>query len=485
MFIKLLSAVILFSLSLVFAGPKEFYYKRYIERASLFSNDIHEMKKLVDLDSDLFVAPRLNPSTPEVTLYNGTFKQQINHEDQSDNRVFDQRYFVDTKYSEDKKSPVFLYICGEATCSPRYLNGAISEHAKKFNGILIALEHRYYGESQPFDSFTTDNLKYLTLLSALKDIAEFQKKFSAKNNLSGKWIVIGGSYAGSLAAYYRQKFPELAAGALASSGPVRAEANFDAYDKHVTQVVGEECADAMREVVKNVEDSFNTPEELQYIKIKFMAEEVKENNDFLYVIADIGAVAVQYGYHEEFCSKLLAGDPLEGYASFARKIFNTWQMTAINLIPQGAVSTDPKDYVDGFGMRQWFYQSCREYGYWQNAHSNPELSTRSSRINSAYHKNLCLRLFGITDDVQVEATNKIFYEPLLKGETKNIFYTNGSNDPWSVLSITEVPESNPDLSTYVIKEASHCDDLGRPTLMDSTDLKLSRSMFQKLVYEWL
>ena len=39
--------------------------------------------------------------------------------------------------------------------------------------LLMSLEHRYYGESQPFADWSTDNLKWLTAWEALADIALF------------------------------------------------------------------------------------------------------------------------------------------------------------------------------------------------------------------------------------------------------------------------------------------------------------------------
>ena len=42
-----------------------------------------------------------------------------------------------------------------------------------YNATLLTLEHRYYGASQPFGNWTTDNLKYLNTTEALADTAEF------------------------------------------------------------------------------------------------------------------------------------------------------------------------------------------------------------------------------------------------------------------------------------------------------------------------
>lgn len=43
----------------------------------------------------------------------------------------------------------------------------------KHGALLMSLEHRYYGDSQPFADHSTDNLQYLTSEQALADIANF------------------------------------------------------------------------------------------------------------------------------------------------------------------------------------------------------------------------------------------------------------------------------------------------------------------------
>lgn len=51
-------------------------------------------------------------------------------------------------YFDRETGPLFLYICGESTChgipESRTFTAAL---AKKFGGIVVALEHRFYGES--------------------------------------------------------------------------------------------------------------------------------------------------------------------------------------------------------------------------------------------------------------------------------------------------------------------------------------------------
>jgi hypothetical protein len=38
---------------------------------------------------------------------------------------------------------------------------------------MISIEHRYYGESQPFDDLSVESMKYLTSELALADLAYF------------------------------------------------------------------------------------------------------------------------------------------------------------------------------------------------------------------------------------------------------------------------------------------------------------------------
>lgn len=415
------------------------------------------------------------------------FQQLINHNDSSLG-TFSQRYYVDETYGPKHDSPVFFYICGESACTKRALNGAIRTYAQKFHAKLVALEHRYYGESIPFNNLSSKNLRFLTTEAALDDLAYFERHLKDEHNWTGKWVAFGGSYPGSLSAYYRLKFPSLVVGALASSAPVMAKEDFVEYDAHVTQVAGPVCANQMREVVHEVEASLHDEAKWLQIKNMFDASGVANPIDFLYLIADTGAAAVQYGMRDAFCTSLSANPtPLEGYAQFAKRLYQEMHVKAEDMTPQGAMSDNPKDYQDGLGMRQWYYQSCIEYGYWQNAHPNPAFSTRSSFINLAYHHHICERLFGIDHPADTTELNNTFYGPLMDSLVSNIYFTNGENDPWSTLSLAEKNgnATNPKLNYQLIQGAAHCDDLHNPSSLDSDALKSARKAMELLLAKWL
>ena len=447
--------------SMTFAGPLELFIQKHQEN----KQPLLASKSIKSLQFTQF----LDHNHPEL----GTFAQ---------------RYYVDETYGPKSNDPVLFYICGESACTPRALNGAIRTYAKNHHAKMIALEHRYYGESLPLNTFSTQDLRFLSTEAALDDLAYFQRQMIKDRNWTGTWIAFGGSYPGSLSAYYRLKFPYLVAGSLASSAPVMAKEDFYEYDAHVAKVAGPECAELMRSVVREVEATLNNEHQLTQMKHLFEATEVHDPVDFLYLIADTGAAAIQYGMRNSFCSALSSSEtPLIGYADFAKKLYKTMDVTAVEITAQGAMSENPEDYKKGVGMRQWYYQSCTEYGYWQNANPDTSLSTRSSLINLDYHRRICQRLFGLTKPADTAELNNTYYFPLMDDLVSNIYFTNGDNDPWSILSLSELNGNavNLKLTYHLIEGAAHCEDLHSPKSSDSESLTTARKIMDSLLEQWL
>lgn len=99
-----------------------------------------------------------------------------------------------------------------------------------------------------------ENLKYLSSEQALKDAASFIEFFKQKHQLTdNKWIVFGGGYSGSLAAWMRLKYSHHVKGAVASSAPVLAVADFKEYYGNVENYLGEKCTNPTREANREME----------------------------------------------------------------------------------------------------------------------------------------------------------------------------------------------------------------------------------------
>ena len=59
------------------------------------------------------------------------------------------------------------------------------------------------------------NLRYLNSEQALGDLGAFRQSMAKEFNLTdSKWIAFGGSYPGSLSAWFRLKYPHLVDGRL-------------------------------------------------------------------------------------------------------------------------------------------------------------------------------------------------------------------------------------------------------------------------------
>lgn len=103
------------------------------------------------------------------------FDQILDHFSYLPPQFWKQRYYVTDTYFDPKTGPVLLYLCGEGICNGVSDQSWTAQLAKDTKALILALEHRFYGESLPFraQSFTTDNLRLLNSKQALKDIAFF------------------------------------------------------------------------------------------------------------------------------------------------------------------------------------------------------------------------------------------------------------------------------------------------------------------------
>ena len=95
--------------------------------------------------------------------------------------------------------------------------------AQEHEGLLVGVEHRFYGNSFPTADTSVDSLQYLTSDQALADLARLLHDLMVDlDTINSKVITIGGSYSGNLAAWFRLKYPAISTGSIASSGPLTA-----------------------------------------------------------------------------------------------------------------------------------------------------------------------------------------------------------------------------------------------------------------------
>eukprot|EP00792_Barthelona_sp_PAP020_P004588 TRINITY_DN2223_c0_g2_i1.p1 TRINITY_DN2223_c0_g2~~TRINITY_DN2223_c0_g2_i1.p1 ORF type:complete len:470 (-),score=96.40 TRINITY_DN2223_c0_g2_i1:62-1450(-) len=414
-----------------------------------------------------------------------TFYQTTDHFDPLNDKKFSQRYCSNWSYFKtnyQNPSPIILYISGEApmranTC----LNGEKITLAKKFNGVIFSLEHRYYGESLPVDNFTLNSLKYLTSQQAQEDLVHFVSTMIVVYSLPRDTpvIIVGGSYAGAMSSWMRAKYPHLITMSWASSGPVHATENFYQYDSFIAKTAGENCSSALREVYKYIEtELYASDDRNKAVRTQFKGGEYIDTDPvrFLYIMADIAAFAIQYNYTEHLCPTITSKDAFNGFVEYSEWLFNFF-------------SQDCRDYdlyrpgVEVDNLKAWLWQSCNEFGFWQVAADD---GVRSKKIDITWHRKMCKDNFpNIPFNPHINYTNR-YYGSLYTGASKIVF-TNGDRDPWRALSLTELHkfEENNNIHSYLIHNSAHCGDLHDPKPDDNESMKSVRQSAENYMEQWL
>ena len=424
------------------------------------------------------------PVDPQSAISNATeeyFDQSVDHASPAAG-TFKQRYFVNSQYADGANSPVFFLICGEYSCERDVLIngiqvGAVDEYVKEFHAHLVILEHRYYGKSRPFADLSTEHLKFLTTDQAIEDMASFHEFVSCKLGLTGKWIAVGGSYAGNLAAYVRLKHPEFVAGALSSSGPVRAKIDFWEYDRHMTLALPVDCQVRAREMVAYFEGALQDANLMAELRKDYQVNTSATDLEFLDNVEGVLATAVQYGTKNDFCKAILADDPAAGWLAQAKS------QGVAGPLPD---MSDIHDFDDG--ARQWTYQTCVEYGYFQRANSNPSESLMPRRADLAYEFEPCQRFFGISAIPATEQLNHGYFEQLFWPATSGILFTNAQDDPWMELGITPMngqaylPSGS---AVYLYNTLAHHGDLKATTPDTPVSVLQAKGLFRMLAHQWL
>ncbi|EGI66772.1 PREDICTED: putative serine protease K12H4.7 [Acromyrmex echinatior] len=429
--------------------------------------------------------------------------QPLDHFNHRDNRTWSMRYKENSAFLK-KNGPILIMIGGEWEITNGFLQGGLMyELGVKYHGLMYYTEHRFYGQSRPTKDISTENLQYLNADQALADLAYFiDTKKKEKNLEKSIVIVVGGSYAGNMAAWARLKYPHLIQGALASSAPVRAKADFYEYYEVVTDALGKyskTCIESVKTAFASVEELLAMRAGPQKLKLLFKlchVPDVRSSSDlgyFMNTLSEIFAGVVQYNKIENsetgiaaLCNKMTAkhlGSPLQ---RLARIFSNQKKCNDVNynnfLKTYREISWDSPAATSI--MRQWYHQTCTEYGYYQTTNSNKSIFGKLFPLN--YFINLCTDLYGDYHnkkilDSHVRRTN-IMYGGKLP-DLRNVIFTNGNSDPWHPLSVLQ--DLNAFSPAIVINGSSHCRDLYSDVTTDPDNLKAARAKIRKIIGKWI
>ncbi|KAI9062583.1 hypothetical protein FKP32DRAFT_1573969 [Trametes sanguinea] len=408
--------------------------------------------------------------------------------------TFKNRYWVNDTYYKSG-GPVFLFDSGEQNAEPLlpyYLQeyhglSATMRLAKRYNGLAILWEHRYYGDSLPFpvnENTTAEQWQFLTTEQALEDVVYFANKFSltripldaqedALNSTESPstlhpsrtpWIWLGGSYPGVRGALMRVRNPETIFAVWASSAPVHAQVDMSAYYKAAERSLTRNCSADWVAVTRFVDDTLRngTSEQVEDLKYRLLSARSEVTRELAANASDVSAAGVlmdplsfyqashipYYGFDASvlpFCNVLetrnSTNTPFEtGLASnlgieAALDAF----LTAIQEVNYDAIPGDPDDPVQD---RSWMWQYCSEYGFYQRGDPNNPLSIETSFRSLELFQEECNAAFpqGLSPSPAVEKVNKYGGWNMTPS---NVLFTNGEFDPWRTMGLASIEYNSP------------------------------------------
>ncbi|VDK17423.1 unnamed protein product [Anisakis simplex] len=468
------------------------------------------------------IRAQLNPSS-------ATIRQLLDHFTPSDGRTWKQRYFYNMKYYKPT-GPVFLMLGGESPEDPAWVSYEELpwvKWAKKHGAALFSLEHRFYGESRPFPTLATENLKYLSSKQGVEDAAYFIRYINKRFNfVNTKWVVFGGSYSGALAAWLREKHPELVVGAVASSAPVEAKLDFHEYLEVVQKDIRScnvTCASAIGETFKEMSEFMWTEEgrtnltetflyalHIQQITYAYVG---RKQGEFIYGVRP-GLNDISLGYKEtELYFRLMftpfqfiAQNGGERFITAACQIMTYNGMTYFNRLKLILVilSSGGRDYQTDIdydalitelknteynrasaSTRSWIWQTCTEFGYFQTTDLGRNIFGSGSPMN--LEVDMCNDIFG--PEHRIETIDRKIHETLeyfggshhFNGT--NVVFPNGNIDPWHALGLYS--SKHPSVVPILINGTVHCQDMQPERPSDPPSLVKARKIIASNIDVWL
>ncbi|XP_053690996.1 thymus-specific serine protease-like [Sabethes cyaneus] len=387
------------------------------------------------------------------------FTTEVDHFNARNTDQWTLRYFAATEnYREG--GPILIFLGGFRPISPDLIDETtlIYEMAREWNGALFAFESRFYGQSRVTEDLSTENLGLLSADQILADLAEFVTYVKREHigDETARVLVAGTELGGSLAAWFRIRYPHLGNAAWASSAYMNAVLGFedfseawgDALIEHGSQECYNEIFVAFH-VMQNLIDLGRA--DLLFEKFNICSQIDPENTFQVQYFFSILMISVEIytirnnnlADFDEVCDDLTGADVDTAVDAFANWFNTKW---AVDI---GCVVSDPAQAVEIFqetdwesdfnqmGARQWMYQECTEFGWFFTTDS--AFQPFGDRVTIDFYIEMCRQIFGdwITEESIQRGINRANnrFGGANPGSSLTHF-TNGDADPWRMISIT-------------------------------------------------
>ncbi|KZV68146.1 peptidase S28 [Peniophora sp. CONT] len=405
-----------------------------------------------------------NALPPLYTVY--YFDQLIDHNDPSKG-TFQQRYWMTWNFYK-AGGPIVLFTPGEENAEQYtgYLtnltiNGQI---AQQHGGATVVLEHRFFGQSNPYDNLTSESLQVLTLEQSIDDLEYFVKNVKVPAPIAepstAPWVLVGGSYSGALTAWIMAAKPNLFAAGWASSAVVEIIVDYWQFFDIPRVYMPSNCSADIQAVIAHFDDVAQDPDAVEALKAQFGMEDVEHYDDVtatlknpIYQWQDLQPDSGSSAGFFIFCDVLEVKDnetaPAEGWG--LEHALAAWGAYFKNgYLPAICSGQNYNDCLGTYdasqefytntdvdnAMRSWFWVKCAEVGWFQDA-APLGTPTIVSRTLQPANQELRQCQYFFPDKYpageppssdKILKTNGIF-----KGwdvDVQNVFFGNGIRDVW-------------------------------------------------------
>ncbi|KAI1466238.1 peptidase S28 [Daldinia caldariorum] len=475
------------------------------------------------------------------------FEQYIDHSN-PDFGVFNQTYWYNATFWGGPGSPVILFTPGEVAAT-RYMSYLTDQTlagliAKEVGGAIVLVEHRYWGNSTPYEIQTTKNLQFLNLDQSVADFVRFAQTAKLPFDIDGTsnapnspWIWTGGSYSGALGAWVESLAPGTFWATHSSSGPVEAVFNYWQYFYPIQRGMPKNCSEDYAAIINYVDKVFvnGSQNETATLKQLFGLQDLAHLDDVAAAISSpIWAwQSIQFtsGYSQfyQMCdaienstvplnsssprgvgleialpnfAKWFTEQYLPGYcASYGYEEWkNNYNVACFDTYNASSPMFTDQTQANTFG-RTWVWMTCNEPFFYYQTGAPVNRSTVFTRLASAnYWQRQCELFFpeegkftygsalGRTAS-DINAYTKGWHIPEYLDAESRLLWVNGEFDPWRSASVASEFRpggplaSTPDVPSILIPGSRHCNDLRVQNAVNS-DIKKAQADIISQIANW-
>jgi len=292
------------------------------------------------------------------------------------------------------------------------------------------------------------------------------------------------------------KYPHITKAAVASSGPVLAVLDMitylDVVDKSIDKLSGMECEKHIVEATKVIQDMFTTASGRSALSRAFNTCTALTNSwlDVANFMSDIiGNWMGTDQYNGEragtptiftLCN-IMNNNSNTAYTNYV-KVASMFQTGCLDFRYSTMIAqlknvsyTGP-----GVGARQWTYQTCQEFGYFQSTDSMKQ--PFGDLVPLKFYTQMCTDIFGFNYEPRIAETN--IHYGALKPQSTKVLFVNGQVDPWHSLSITKDSGLN---KAILIEDSAHCEDMIPADVIVNppSGLKAAQDKIGQIIHQWL